>query len=138
MGNRIFSILIFVVFLGLIVSPAVAAQGEMLCFKVRNSAPYGIMGTFVTDYYADPTGVRARHRSDFRFDAAESRDDQGNYTDRAEFCSYGPFLPGHKLELILRTMFPVFKCTTRVDAGEIVIKGVRKPEGGTETSATCF
>jgi hypothetical protein len=39
---------------------------------------------------------------------------------------------------VLRTLVPVFSCKTRIDQGEIVIKGHRKPEGGAETWAECF
>ena len=112
---------------------------EPICFAVRNEAPYTIYGNFVTDFYTDTDGTKARHRSDFRLDAAGSIDEEAGYpSDRAEFCSYGPFYPGRKLEMILRTLVPIFSCQTRLDAGEIVIHGKKKPEGGTETTATCF
>lgn len=112
---------------------------EPLCFQVRNEAEYKVYGNFVTDYYTTPDGTRARHRSNFRLDEAGSKDpEKGFPTDRAEFCSYGPFLEGRKLEMVLRTLVPIFSCKTRIDQGEIVIKGRRKPEGGAETWAECF
>lgn len=111
---------------------------DPLCFTVRNEAPYKVYGNFITDYYPSPDGNRARHRSNFRLDEPGSTDAEGNPADRAEFCSYGPFLPERKLTLILRTLVPIFECDTRIDQGEIVIKGFRKPEGGTETYAECY
>jgi hypothetical protein len=111
---------------------------EPLCFKVRNEAPYKIYGNFITDYYTTPDGSQAKHRSNFRLDEPGSVDEQGNPADEAEFCSYGPFYPDRKLEMVLRTLVPIFDCKTKIDQGEIVIKGERKPEGGTNTWAECF
>jgi hypothetical protein len=111
---------------------------EPICFKVRNEAPYKVYGNFITDYYTAEDGSQARHRSNFRLDEPGTKDDKGEPADQAEFCSYGPFLPDRKLELVLRTLVPIFSCKTRVDQGEIVIKGYRKPEGGTDTYAECY
>jgi hypothetical protein len=111
---------------------------DPVCFTVKNEAPYKVYGNFITDYYTAPDGSRARHRSNFRLDEPGSKDAEGNPADAAEFCSYGPFLPGRKLELVLRTLVPIFNCQTRIDQGPIVIKGFRKPEGGTETYAECY
>ena len=141
--------LVLVFFVGFVmmgVSMPVMAQGndnlditaQPLCFTVRNEAPYKAYGSFVTDYYVRPDGIRARHRSNFRLEEAGAVHEEGYPIDRAEFCSYGPFYPGRKLEMVLRTLVPIFSCLTRVDQGEIVISGYRKPEGGTVTTAACF
>jgi hypothetical protein len=98
---------------------------EPICFKVINKAPYGILGTVVTDVFHGPQGA-ARHRSNFNLKENES----------TEFCSYGPFYEGGKLELVVRTLVPVFSCKTRVDA-DIEIHGRRKEKGGTDTWAIC-
>jgi len=111
---------------------------EPLCFEVVNEAPYSVYGDFSTDLYTRPDGIRARHRSNFRLAAGGTLGPGGAQADRAEFCSYGPFLEGRKLELTLRTLVPTFSCRTRVDAGPIVIKGFRQPEGGTKTWAECY
>ncbi len=134
--------LLFALFtLFLIAAPAQAQEivSEPICFGVRNEAPYKVYGNFGTDYYVDPEkGTKARHRSNFRLDEPGSVDEKGFPSDRAEFCSYGPFYPDRKLEIVLRTLVPIFSCQTRIDQGEIVIKGHRKPEGGTDTWAECF
>lgn len=112
---------------------------DPICFKVRNEAPYKVYGSFITDYYTAVDGTRAKHRSNFRLDEASSKDAaSGEASDAAEFCTYGPFLPDRKLELVLRTLVPIFSCKTKIDQGEIVIKGFRKPEGGTDTYAECY
>ena len=111
---------------------------EPVCFQVINEAPYKVYGDFRTDYYTRPDGIRAKHRSNFRLEEPGTLHEEGYPLDRAEFCSYGPFLPGRQLELTLRTLIPIFSCKTKLDQGPIVIKGRRKPEGGTETWAECY
>ena len=112
---------------------------EPICFILKNEAPYKVYGNFVTDFYTTPEGTRARHTSNFRLDEAGSKNPEEGYpTDRAEFCSYGPFFPGRKLDLVIKTLIPIFSCKTNVESGEIVIKGERLPEGGTKTWAICY
>ncbi|MCF8496259.1 MAG: hypothetical protein K9G62_06300 [Alphaproteobacteria bacterium] len=133
--------LLFALLLVFNISPARAQDivAEPICFQVINEAPYKIYGNFITDTYTAPDGSKSRHRSNFRLDEPGSvHETEGYPLDRAEFCSYGPFLPGRKLEMVLRTLIPIFSCTTRIDQGPIVIKGRRKDEGGTETWAECF
>ena len=112
---------------------------EPICFFLINEAPYKVYGSFNTDWYTDPEGQKRRHRTNFRLDEKGAVHEREGYpTDKAEFCSYGPFYPGRKLELTLRTLVPTFACQTKIDQGPIIISGYRKPEGGTETSAACF
>lgn len=111
---------------------------EPICFKLRNTAEHNVYGTFGTNYYTAPDGTQARHRSNFRLEAAGTKDEQGYPADSAEFCSYGPFFEGRKLELVLRTLFPVFTCFTHIENGEIVIKSKRKADdSGYDLSAEC-
>lgn len=112
---------------------------EPVCFVLINQAPYKVYGNFGTDYYTDAEGRKARHRSNFRLEEAGAKDpEKGFPLDQAEFCSYGPFYEGGKLDLVLRTLVPIFSCKTKLDQGPIIITGVRKPEGGTDTTAACF
>ena len=102
---------------------------DPICFSVKNTANYTILGSFITDYYTRPDGIKTRHRSNFRLSPDSSE----------EYCTYGPFLPNRQLLLSLRTLFPVFECKTRIDMGEIVIKGARnKNDTGVITWAECF
>ena len=119
-------------------APAQDIVQEPICFVVKNEAPYKVYGNFGTDYYTTPEGTKARHRSNFRLEEAGAVHAEGYPLDAAEFCSYGPFYPDRKLDLVLRTLVPIFSCRTRIDQGVIVIKGHRKPEGGTETWAECY
>ncbi len=115
-------------------SPAVPAsivEGEVvdqpICFNVVNNAPYTVFGTFITNIYTAEDGTKARHRSNFRLEP--------NF--KSEFCTYGPFYEGRKLELVLRTLIPVFSCKTGIN-GDVMIHGRKKPEGGTDTWAVCL
>lgn len=127
--------------------PLVAKAGEIvhepICFDVINESPHSVNGSFVTDLYTNPnTGNQAHHRSNFRLQAAGSVDEEKGYpTDRAEFCSYGPFYEGRKLEFTIRTLFPVFSCKTNIESGPIVINSTPRtddPMGGVDYSATCY
>lgn len=112
---------------------------EPLCFTVRNTASHTINGSFITNYYMDPRGVQARHRSNFRLQKAGAVDEQTGYpADRAEFCSYGPFYEGRKLDLVLRTLVPVFSCRTNVEQGEILLHSEKRDDDTTKYWADCF
>ncbi len=135
--------LFFSVFFIIIGFKPVLAQdvvSEPICFLVVNEAPYKVYGSFNTDFYTKPDGMRARHRSNFRLEEAGAMHEEGYPIDKAEFCSYGPFYPGRKLELTLRTLVPIFDCQTRIDQGPIIIEGYRKEGafGGTETWVNCL
>ena len=111
--------------------PLPVVEGEVvtdpICFNVINNAPYTVFGTFITNIYTAEDGSKARHRSNFRLEAGF----------KSEFCTYGPFYEGRKLELVLRTLIPVFSCKTGIN-GDIMIYGRKKPEGGTDTWAVCL
>ncbi|HRC26453.1 MAG TPA: hypothetical protein PKX87_03375 [Alphaproteobacteria bacterium] len=99
-----------------------------VCVTIRNTAPWTALGTLASNSFTAPNGVSAHHRVNFRLKTGE----------KTQICSKGPFYPGRKHELTLRTLVPIFSCMTKMDAGEIVIKGAHKPEGGTKTWAECF
>ncbi len=115
----------------LLTSPQASAQmllDSPACFTVYNSAPYQVSGTIATDYFTRDDGIRTRHRSNFRLEKSE----------RNEFCTTGPFFPDWTLELTLRSLVPLFSCKTRIDMGEILIRGEILPDGSTRTSADCY
>ncbi len=122
---------------------AQSAEGQVVdepvCFIVKNEAPYKAYGSFITNYFITAEGRRQRHKSNFRLEEAGAvHETEGYPLDIAEFCSYGPFYEGYKLDFVLRTLIPIFECRTRIDQGPIIISGYRKPEGGTVTTAACF
>lgn len=118
--------------LGLIGTAQPACAQEILetpvCVTIRNTAPWTALGTLSSNSFTAPNGVSAHHRVNFRLKTGE----------KTQICSKGPFYPGRKHELTLRTIVPIFSCMTKMDAGDILIKGANKPEGGTKTWAECF
>lgn len=109
----------------------VAAQEVLatpICTTIRNVAPWSVTGSLASQSFVAPGGVKAHHRINFRLKPGE----------KTEICSKGPFYPGLKHELTLRTLVPIFSCMTKMGVGEVLIKGGEKPEGGTKTWAECF
>ena len=107
------------------------AEGEVLttpvCFRVINQAPYTVTGSLYTNYYVNKNRQRARHTSNFRLEKGQSQ----------PYCSYGPFYPGQRVELVLRTIVPIFNCKTMIDA-DIYIMGKVLENGGTKSWAVCL
>lgn len=119
--------------LALPVLVAGAAQAQQTtenpyCFKVKNTAEWTILGDVSTDYFTAPDGQRGRHRANFRLGPGEEK----------EMCSYGPFYPDFKQDLTLRTIVPIFSCRTRIDRGDIIVKGEIGPDGKSKTWAECL
>ena len=106
------------------------AYGDVLkdpvCFKIGSDAPYTVYGTVVTNYYMDSRGIKARHRSNFHL----------KQNEETEFCTYGPFYEGQTLDLVLRTLIPVFTCRTKIDE-KIMIHGALNADGTTKSWADC-
>lgn len=100
---------------------------EPLCSFVLNRAPYTLHGSVATDYFTMPDGEKAHHRSNFRLETGE----------RAEFCTSGPFHEGRRVELVLRSLVPLFSCKTAFSEG-IILHGQLLPEGGTRSWADCY
>lgn len=111
---------------------------QPICFNIVNTAEFTVSGSVITDYFTRPDGIRARHRSNFRLQPKGTKNpDEGFPTDRAEFCAAGPFYPGRKLDLQLRTLVPVFSCRTRIDQGDLLVIG-KRTEDGTKMEIKCF
>jgi hypothetical protein len=107
-----------------IIDPA-NADGSR-CFAIWNKAPYTVTGSVNTNYYDTAAGTKVRANRNFRLAPGAKQD----------LCSFGPFYPGERVELVLRTLMPIFSCYT-VAQGDIMVYGTIKPEGGTKTWAEC-
>ena len=109
----------------------VAAQNAVtqkpVCFQIQNRSPYKTYGTIVTDTYTEKSGAKARHRANFSLES-------GHF---GEFCSTGPFYPGQKLDIQLRSLFPLFECRTALTK-PLVIQGRRDSEGRYKTWIDCI
>lgn len=118
------------------------AEGEVteqpICFVLKNTAPYTVITEIATNYFQTADGQRDNYTSVMHIRAAGSVNEEGNPIDEREICTSGPFYEGRKIRLVIKTLFPIFECKTAIDRGEVIIKGHRKEEGGTETYAECY
>ena len=105
---------------------------QQICFKVRNTAPYGVYGDVATARMPRPEdGQEVTHTATFRLKEGEE----------TPMCTTGPFFPGQKLRITLRTLVPIFECkTTIIPNGTILIRGQRGESDyeGTKTWVECL
>ena len=94
------------------------------CATLRNAADQEVMGVIKTESFKYK-GQMVRHEKNFDLKDGET----------AEVCSTGPFFPGYKVELTIRTIMPLFSCKTRL-SGEIVLRR-REKDGFTDLYADC-
>lgn len=80
------------------------------CATIRNAANQQVTGVIKTDSFKFKEQIR-RHEKNFVLQDGET----------VEVCSTGPFYPGYKVELTLRTIMPLFTCKTRL-SGDIVLR----------------
>lgn len=135
---------IFAVFFVFALAPPAFAQSangevvsEPICFTLINTTDHGMNGSIRTQLYTREDGTQARHTSNYRLQAKGSVDHEGYPADRVDFCSYGPFYEGRKLELVIRTLWPVFSCITNIESGPIML-GSTPIESGYRYWAECF
>ncbi len=104
-----------------------------ICTKIINETDGSVRGTFLSDtaplqgnaQVAD--GTLARHSTNFKLEIGEEMD----------VCSRGPFFPGYRLELKIKTLIPIFDCQTAL-TGPIRITSERDEDGTRQVKATCY
>lgn len=105
-------------------------EGEItsapLCTQLINRSKQEIMGTISTAPQALNSGDVAPMRENFKLSPDEKKD----------VCTTGPFLAGRKINLILRTIIPLFECETAL-TGPIYLDVVTTDSGFRTLSATC-
>ena len=115
---------------------------EPICFNIINEADQTVFGSVVTDYVTTPQGDKIHYDGTFRLEPAGTIDPETGYRkDFSEFCTTGPFFPGRRLEIVLRTLIPVFSCKTSIEAGDVVVHSQKLMKDGVETNkiwATCY
>ena len=128
---------IFMMILLLLTVPAFAQtsategkEGELLpqplCTYLINRSDQTIIGTISTASQTLPSGDSVKHRSNFKLAAGA----------REQICAAGPFYEGRRLELVIRTLIPLFSCKTKLDQ-EIFLDSLPQPGGFRKLSATC-
>ncbi|MBI1327559.1 MAG: hypothetical protein GC136_07950 [Alphaproteobacteria bacterium] len=105
-------------------SPKISEKDQ--CFHVWNQSGYRVYGSIETDFYEDQDGFKRHHRANFVLE----------HQEKQQFCTKGPFYPGGKVALVLRTIVPVFNCKTK-PYGDVIIRSREKDDGGTELYASC-
>lgn len=103
-----------------------AYSAKPICAKILNDSDMALIGTLLTAPQILETGDKVRHRKNFKLQPGE----------KIDFCASGPFHEGQRLELVLRTAFPVFTCRTKIDQ-EIKLNAKRGADGSIEYSANC-
>ena len=80
------------------------------CATIVNSAKQQVMGVIKTESFKFQ-GKVIRHEKNFNLQDGET----------VAVCSTGPFFPGYKVELTIRTIMPLFTCHTRL-SGNIYLR----------------
>lgn len=96
------------------------------CATLRNMSDQTIMGVIRTAPFKVKGGAPQRHEGPFRLEEGET----------VQICSTGPFYDGYKVELVLRTIIPLFTCKTRL-SGDIMLRKTETAEGYTKLYADC-
>jgi hypothetical protein len=135
-GMKLFMLLCAVLFVPIsgafaqFTHPNTNKEGEVLskpiCTDLVNASSVTIQGTIATAAQITPDGTSVRHRDNFRLQAGEKK----------QICASGPFYEGRRLELVIRTLFPLFECKTRIDR-DILIRSTVQEDGTRKYSANC-
>ncbi|MCB1558575.1 MAG: hypothetical protein KDJ50_06600 [Alphaproteobacteria bacterium] len=96
------------------------------CANLRNMSNQTIMGVVRTAPFKSTVGEVERHEGSFRLEPDEI----------ATICSQGPFYDGYRVELIIRTIIPLFTCKTRL-SGDIYLRKTETEDGITKLYADC-
>ncbi len=106
-------------------------EGEItakpICTYLVNRSDQTIIGTIATASQTIASGDTVRHRENFRLESGE----------RKQICAAGPFYEGRRLELVLKTLLPLFDCKTKIDR-EIYLDATVQESGFKKLSATCY
>ena len=113
---------IFLLLVLLIIFPVTAQAMDLIsptpqCATIKNTSDITMIGSLRTEYGTAKDGSKQRHEQNFRLPPGES----------TEACSTGPFYKGYQVELILKTLIPVFNCKTRL-AGTILLRADKDPK----------
>ncbi len=77
---------------------------EPRCVTLINESGGDVLGHVETALYTDPKGKNHWFRKNFKL--AEN--------GREEACSTGPFFPGQKIRVVLKSLFPLYTCLIEV------------------------
>ncbi len=112
--------------------PTLSGQaGEILnspvCNFLHNRSDQVMMGTIYLKEQTAPSGDSIRQSENFRLEPDQKR----------QICALGPFYEGRRIELVIRTLIPLFTCRTTLDR-EIFLDATPQDNGMKKLSATCY
>ncbi len=96
------------------------------CATIRNETGDRVFASIRSAYTANAAGEQKRHEGSFRLEKGE----------KTEVCSIGPFYPGYQVELVVKTMIPIFSCKTRL-SGTITLTSSRDKDDIYRVTADC-
>lgn len=96
------------------------------CALIKNETLDEMIIQIRTDYYLRDDGSRDYYETILRIDAGKDR----------EICAKGPFYPEYKVDLIIKSLFPLFDCKTKLQ-GEIPVRERKDGSGSREFYAVC-
>lgn len=106
--------------------PEGEVTAQAICSNLINRSSVTIQGSFETAKQTLADGTRASHVSNFKLSPNEEK----------KICAAGPFYEGRRINLTIRTLFPLFSCKTRIDQ-DIFLDMKEIAYGQKEYSATC-
>ncbi len=102
-----------------VISPAIAAEllsDTPQCSVIHNQSERTVFIGVRTNYFIGNDGTKQRHEASLRLEP----------TQKQQICAKGPFYDGHRVEIILRTIIPLFDCKTKLGSDLFI---TQKKEG---------
>ena len=96
------------------------------CATIKNDTGNSLFASIRTAYTPNAQGQDKRHEGSFRLEKDAS----------TQVCSTGPFYPGYQVELVVKTMIPIFSCKTKLE-GTITLTSSRDENDVYRVSANC-
>jgi len=96
------------------------------CAVLKNESKGTAFVAIRTDFYTAPDGSRSYYEEVIHLKEGQER----------EICAKGPFLPDYKVTLIVKSLFPLYECKTKL-TGTIPIRERPDKEGGRDVYAVC-
>ena len=96
------------------------------CAVIRNETKDKTFVAIRTDFYTKPDGARSYYEEIMHLKPDEER----------QVCAKGPFYDGYKVNLIIKSLFPLFDCKTKLE-GTIPVREKPTPSGGRDFYAVC-
>ena len=74
------------------------------CSVFKNQSERTVFVAVRTNYFEGTDGTKQRHEASIRLEPQEKQ----------QICAQGPFYDGYRVEVILRTIIPLFDCKTKL------------------------